>query len=219
MIESLGHRFAVAGAPGFGKTYFTKRLFREHKGKAIFFDTVGALNDLVSYYKTFTIKPRINAWDYRKIFAELNTREKIILDLSALIPTERKNFADGLLVQILNRKWQNFALFFDEAHQYVPQKMNIYAHEVLRAVQTGRNNGITPIGFVTQNLADVEASVLANCESFVIFHSVYPTALKRLEDLFQLDKEKWEDLRRNITTLNVGEFILYRNGNYVVYRR
>ena len=219
MIESLGHRFAVAGAPGFGKTYFSKRLFREHKGKAIFFDTVGALNDLVEYYRTFKIKPRIDAWDYRKIFSELATREKIILDLSSLIPAERKNFADGLLVQVLNRKWQNFALFFDEAHQYVPQKMNVYSHEVLRTVQTGRNHGITPIGLVTQNLADVEASVLANCESFIIFHTVYPTALDRLEKLFQLEAERWEILRRNITTLNVGEFILYRNGNYAVYRR
>lgn len=215
----LGHRFAVSGAPGFGKTFFAKRLFRQHSGTAIFFDTLGVLKDYVPYYQTFKVQPRINAWDYSKIFKPLKEKRKIVLDLSALVPSERKNFADGLIVQLLNRQWDNLGLFFDEAHQYVPQKMNVYAYEVLRAVQTGRNNGITPMGFVTQNLADVEASILSNCETFIIFHTVYPTALDRLEKLFQLENERWEELRRIITTLSVGDFIVYRNGNYSIYRR
>jgi DNA helicase HerA-like ATPase len=169
--------------------------------------------------RTFKVRPRISAWEYKPIFEHLKTGQKLVLDLSQLVPVERKNFADGLIVQLLYKKWANLALFFDEAHQYVPQKMNIYSYEVLRAVQTARNNGITPMGFITQNLADVEASILSNCEAFAIFHTVYPTALKRLEELFQIESERWEELRRIITTLEIGEFVVYKNGNYTVYRR
>jgi DNA helicase HerA-like ATPase len=215
----LGHRFAVCGTAGYGKTFFMKRLFRSHSGTAIFFDTLGVLSDLVPYYRTFKVRPRISAWEYKPIFEHLKTGQKLVLDLSQLVPVERKNFADGLIVQLLYKKWANLALFFDEAHQYVPQKMNIYSYEVLRAVQTARNNGITPMGFITQNLADVEASILSNCEAFAIFHTVYPTALKRLEELFQIESERWEELRRIITTLEIGEFVVYKNGNYTVYRR
>ena len=205
----------IAGLKGTGKTFALSILANADKRKSIILDTLGVITKNKLIKKAIYIKITKNDLELKKLAKALNNAlknyEKVVFDLSFLIPKELVQFSDYLsLLLSIKKEDVKISLYIDEIAEYLPQtRAPTYSYELERVVRVGRNFGIETIIMTTQRLQKASKDVLALSEAFIFFKIIYDIDRKLIRELINEEKEFFESLENDLMKLEKGKAIYY----------
>lgn len=211
-------RAAILTNSGGGKSYLLRKFLEvtHSKIQQVVFDIEGELKSLRSKFdyilvgKGGDIPADIRSAELLAIKV-LELESDVIIDLSEMKMTDRRNFVKAYLESMLESKqhlWHPVLVVIDEAHLFCPEKPGKNEWECREAVSDlmsrGRKRGFCGV-LASQRVSKLAKDALAECNNMFIGRARLDIDMKRAGDELGLVGQDAKKLR----TLKPGEFYTF----------
>jgi hypothetical protein len=228
-LDAVTQKFAILGRTGSGKSYGATKLCEEMldaKAQVVALDPVGVWWGLRTgtaagdgynipvfggIHGDIPLEPEAGA-----MMADLIVERNLsaVLDLSNFLLAEQRRFATAFAIQLFHRKKTQRSplhVFFEEAQEFVPQKVGKESAKMVgafeRLIKLGRNFGIGAT-LISQRPQAVNKDVLNQTECLLAFQMTGPHERKSIEGWIA-EKGVNENIANILPHLKIGECHLW----------